>query len=119
MTWERFTAVGRSFKTFLSIWKGGTLSLNAGAAELFGVDDYEFAVLYFNRKDNAIGIRLTNDGDEDGAVKLHHGSTGATIRARSFIDFYGLQDCVSGKYPLRRDEQEQLLIATLKKGEQG
>lgn len=112
MPFERFTAINsRGFKPRVSIWKGGHISLNQGAARHFKVTSASHAVLFYDKSNTKIGIKITNDSNEEGAISMTirgEGKSGATIAARTFLEFYGIDYSETRKYTPEYDEDNQL-----------
>lgn len=84
MGFEKFTLVGKSFAPRVSIWSRGQIGFNNGAVSRYKLDEFSHIVFFFDRELNKVGLRFTNDGSEEGAVKLNKRSTG--IRAAYWIN---------------------------------
>jgi len=87
---ERFTRKGRSFKPRVSIRARGQMGFNNGAVVRFGLDKYEYVILYYSREKNQIAIAPTNDSNEDGAIKLVKKSGNYFFSGKAFLDFYDI-----------------------------
>jgi hypothetical protein len=90
MAFEKFTQTGQRFKPKISIWEGGQIGFNQGAMKRFNLDNFQYAVLYFDREKNRIGIKFMNDEKEEGSIKFNHRKTGGVISGKAFLDFYGI-----------------------------
>lgn len=114
MPFERFTQTGRSFKPKISIRSNSQIGLNCACITEFKLTDYKFAVLYYDKENKAIGIRLTNDKNEEGACKLRaREDSGASIAARSYIDYYKLHRFNRHRFDAEWSAKEQMIIAKL------
>ena len=68
---EKFTAIGGSFAQKVSIRNTGALGLSQGVMRKQNLTEgHWYAVLYFDEENKAIGIRFTEDGEEDGAIRV-------------------------------------------------
>ena len=114
MGFERFVHVGRSHKPKVTIRTGGHLGFNRGAIERYSLQAYEYAVLFYDRDDRRIGIRLTST-KEEGACKLRVRESGATISARAFLDFFEIDYSTSSRYFAEWDAEERMMIIELNK----
>ncbi len=115
MAFERYVKSGRIYRPFASIWLRGQIGINQGAVERFKIKDYKLAVLFYDKEIERIGIRLTNDENEEGATTITQGKTGVVISAVSFLDFYGIDHSDTRKYPIDYNENENLYVIDLKK----
>lgn len=91
MNIEWFTeTASRGFQPKISLRPRGQIGFNRGAVRKFKLQDYAYAVLGFDRNSKTIAIKLSNDPEEKGAVKLgvKQSGTDATISAKSFFDYY-------------------------------
>lgn len=117
MVWEKFTRVGKSFKPKISIRGNSQIGLNFASIEAFKLNDYQFAVLYFDKENKKVGIKLTNSKDEDGVCRLRvRGKAGASISARSYIDCYKLNNLKKHRFNAKwdTDSKEKMIVADLK-----
>ena len=115
MAWQRWLDRGKCFTAFISIWRNGKLAISAGATRRFGVNRYKYAVLFYDPVRERIGIRLTNDSTERGAVKISPQHRGAVVSARSFLACHGLHEYRGRRYPVKKDPEDDLLVAELRR----
>lgn len=114
MAWEKFTITRRSFKPRVSIRGKSQIGFNTAAIEDFQLKDYKFAVLYYDKENKKIGIKLTNDKEEEGVRKLRvKEAAGASLPARAFIEYYGLSNLSGKRFNAEWDKQEKMIVATL------
>ena len=114
MAFERFTQGRRSYAPKASLNKSGVIGMNEGARQRFRLEEFKFAVLYYDRDAQRIGIQLTNDPNEAGARKLRLRPTGADVSARSFFQFFELDVQETRSRPLAKDQKTGYLIIDLK-----
>lgn len=98
---QPFLAVGGSYAVRVSIRSNGSLGLSQGLMNRYGLTQGDwYAYLFFDAEKRAIGIKFTQDGKAQGAVKVHARSTlgkngqvswSGQIAARAFLDFYGIE----------------------------
>jgi len=87
---ERFTRKGRSFRPKVSIRAKGQMGFNNGAVLRFGLEMYDYVILYYSKEKNQIAIALTNDSNEDGAIKLVKKPGNYFFSGKAFLDFYDI-----------------------------
>lgn len=115
MAWEKFTQVGRSYVTRLSVRSNGQLGFSQGAIHKFKLAAYKHAILFFDKDQALIGVKLTNEDGEQGIAKLQVRAENASISAKAFLDYYGINYQKTRSYSLVNDEDSGMLIADLNK----
>ncbi len=98
---EQFTGVTGSYAPKLSIRNTGQIGLSQGLLRRVGVADGQwFALLFFDKKRQAIGVKFTQENDIKGAVKVQKRETTSAdgaknwsghIPARAFLDYCGIE----------------------------
>ena len=112
---ERFEKSGRAFKNRITIQKGYVIALNLAATEEFKIRDYKFAVFFFDREAMRVGIKLTNERSETGALKVRiREKVGALLSARSFIEYYKLGDFRSKTFDATWNARDKMVVFQLK-----
>ena len=115
MAFEKFTKSGRSYKPKVSITGSGLIGFNNGSVKRFDLNKYEYAVLYYDREGQRIGVALTNEENDEGVCKLRNRASGADISARSFFDFYEIDYSETCKYDAVWDESENMIVVDISK----
>lgn len=115
MAFEKFTQTGRSFKPKVTIRKTGSLGFTAAAISKFGIDNYKYALLYYDKDAQKIGLKPTND-EEDGAHKINRAKQSTWIAARRFLDYYGIT-LKNGRFDAMWDDEEQMIVIEIKGGD--
>jgi len=115
---ERFTRVGGSFAAKMTIRKGGHLGWSQGAAKKFGVNgEGYFAVFYYHQEKQLMGIKVTRNSEEDGAVKIQwrKQAGGAVIQCslRSFLDYYEIDYSKTRSFVPELDAPSGLILIRL------
>jgi hypothetical protein len=115
MAFKRFTKTGRVYTPIVSIWQRGQIGFNRGAVEKFKVNDYSFAVLFFDEGERKIGIRFTNDSTEKGICKITKGKTSSFISAKPFLTYYDIPLNTTVRFSMQYDEGTELYIIDINK----
>ena len=118
MAFEKYVKSRRSLDSCASIWLRGQIGLGKGATEYYKLKDYKFVVLLYDKEAEQIGIRVTNDDNEEGARTITKGKTGVVISARSFLCFYHIDHRVTRTYALDYNDNENLYVIDLQKPRQ-
>jgi hypothetical protein len=117
---ERFTDVKKSFKPKVTIRAGGHLGISQAAAERYGIKgEGYFGVFFYDKDACVIGLKITQDKEESGAVKIQYrqnaGGDNAVIQAsiKSFLDRYQINYSESTSYRPEVDEETGFVIIDL------
>lgn len=116
MAFVRFTEIGKSFKPKATITTGGVISLNEGAKKGLDIDNYIYCILYYDDDGKQVGIQLTNDQNEEGAIKIRKRKTGADIGAKSFLTRFKIDVQTTTMYHIDKDVVTGWLIIDLSSG---
>ena len=111
---ERFTMKGRSFKPRVTIRARGQIGFNNGSVVKFEIEKYDYIVLFYSREKNQIAMRLTNDKNESGAIKLIKKHGNYCFSGKAFLDFYGIGYDKS-KIQDAEGMNDNIILITLKK----
>jgi hypothetical protein len=118
MPFEKFTKVGKTFRPRISIRSGGQMGFNQGSRNRFELDKYGYVVLYFDRENSRIGIKLTNDNNEEGAITLHKRKVDVAISVKSFLYHYDINFDKTIIFDPIWDEENKMIVLDLKKQEE-
>jgi hypothetical protein len=113
MAFEKFTETARSYRAKASIRSNGTVGLNGGAVNKFDLDQYDWAVLFFDKEHNLIGIKPTKNEKDEGTHKINKGKTGAWIAARRFLDYYEVGTAKTKRFDATWDDKEKMIIVQI------
>jgi hypothetical protein len=115
---EKFVDTDKSFSARVTIrQRTGQFGFNAGAINLHKVRDFKFAVLYFDRESQVVGIGLTNE-IETGAIEIKQAASNTYVRAKNFCDKYGIDYSESHAHELKKQEESGLLYIELERKEE-
>jgi len=111
---EKFEKVGKVFRAMITIQKHYILAANLIATELFKFREFKFAVLFYDREHKRVGIKLTNDKNEKGVIKIRiREKVGALLSIKSFIDYYQLDAYRSKTFEAFWDPKVKMIIFDL------
>lgn len=113
MAFEKFTEKARSFRPKLSLRSNSTIGLNAPAVTKFKLKGFKCVTLYYDRDGRKIGLKPTNNPDEEGAHPLNMSKTGAWVSARRFLDYFGLTTAETKRYDAGWDEADKMIVVKL------
>ena len=104
-----------SFSPQVTIRKTGILSFNNIAILNYQIDNYKYAVFYYDKENNKIGFRLTNDDSEEGIQELTQNKkiNSIYIFARTFFNYFKIDLTKSRHYDLLKSEDNEILYITL------
>lgn len=114
MPFEKFVEGGKAFKPKISIRKNGQIGFNQAAVNKFKLGNYKYAVLYYDSERQMVGIKFTDDKNEEGAHKMQIRAGSGAVSGKSFLDFCGITYSKTMRYDLKRDEQEEMLVAIIR-----
>jgi len=112
---ERFTQRAKSFQPKVSIRKRGQIALNSGAIQKFGLEKYNYVVLFMSKDRQKIAIMFTNDRNEEGAIKLLKRQGNFSFSAKSFCDFYGIDCSQTRSYDAEWIAKEHAIVIDISK----
>lgn len=116
MAFERFTKVRtRELTPMVSILTRGQISFNKASIEELKIDKFDYAVQFYDSDQKRIGIKLTNDKNEEGVIKISKPRSGqvASMSAKSLLTYYKVDFSKPQKYPLVYDKETEFLIINL------
>jgi hypothetical protein len=109
MAFERFTKTGsRGYAPKVSIWTRGQIGFNQGAVERYNLNNFNYAILFYDKEERQIGIKFTNDPAEEGANKIIKGKTSIFISTKAFLDYYNIAHVKTVKYDFEYNGETDL-----------
>lgn len=116
MAFERFTGRGKSYVPKASIWKRGQIGLTQGAVERFKLKEFRYLVMFYDKERNIIGLKFTNDEQEEGAARMRVRDNGAVLTAKSFLECYEINYKEENKqYDITFDPESSFYVIDLNK----
>lgn len=106
---------GRIGSPQISIWTRGQIGFNQAAILKYKIDNYKYAVLYYDKEGKRIGIRLTNNEEETAKIKLvFRKNGGVSFSAMSFLKTYEIDyEKKTQKYDFTYDAESDMFIVQL------
>ena len=113
MSWSKYTpgTRSRSDEPRMSVWKGGQIAFNKPSIEKFKIADYTHCVLYYDKEQKKIGVKLTNGEGESGKMKIKKYKWGYLIWARNFVKSCGITSGKTRQLHPFWDDKEHMIVA--------
>ncbi len=92
----------------------GLISFDSNAVETFGLQSAAFAVLYFDKIRKIVGVEITKDPNQEGALKLSHRRRSVSVKAPGFFDLYGLSFAEAQRFDVDQDPSSKMLTLSVK-----
>lgn len=113
---EQFTKYGYSVKPLVSVWKSNSkIHINGGCLRKFKLGNFEYALLFFDEDNRAVGIRFVIEKSRDTFKLTNHGG-GKVLHAATFFKTFDIGIKKQMKYPLEFNEELNLFIFHLEGG---
>lgn len=109
---QKFTKTGRSYIPRVSIRSSGQLGISSGAVKRYNLEQYDYAILYYDDKNKVIGIKPINE-PEEGALKIRKPSVSYDISAKSFFDRYEIPYEETKQYKAEWDSEYDMIIVKI------
>lgn len=118
MAFEKFTKTGGRFRPKVSIWSRGQIGFNQGAIRYLGLEETSYIIFYYDPDTKRIGLEVTNDENAEGANKVKIRQTGASVGAKSFLDYYQIDYGKTRSYDVGVDKESGLNVVDLAEGDE-
>ncbi len=97
-----------------TIRPSGLISFDAASVESFGLHSASFAILYFDKTRKMVGIQITDNEDDDGALRLSRRRRSVSVKAPQFFDLYGISFEEAQRFDVGQDPATKILTISLK-----
>lgn len=97
-----------------TIRPSGLISFDAASVEAYGLDSATYAVLYFDKTRKMVGVQITKNEGDDGALKLSRRRRSVSLKAPQFFDLYGLSFEEAQRFDVGLDPDSKMLTISLK-----
>jgi hypothetical protein len=97
-----------------TIRPSGLISFDAASVEAYGLDSATHAVLYFDKTRKMVGVQITKNEGDDGALKLSRRRRSVSLKAPQFFDLYGLSFEEAQRFDVGLDPESRMLTISLK-----
>lgn len=110
MTFEQYTKASlRVGEPKIAIWSRGQIGFNNGAVFKYKLNNFNYAILFFDKDTKTVGVRFINNKKEPGAMKLvKRKSGGFSFSAQGFLKFYGIDYSTTKRYDLTYNVKDNL-----------
>ncbi len=112
MGFERFTKIRSSYAPKVSIRTNAQLGFSQGMVKKYNMGEFKFCELYFNKDENKIGLKLTND-DDGKVANIFIKENNCFISAKTFMDYYEIPYKETRSYVAVKDDSSGLIIIDL------
>lgn len=110
---EKFTQAGGSFKPKISIRSNGQIGLSKGAVKRFEIDKFDFVTLYYNKEQERIAIVMSNNGEEDGAIRIVKREGNYFFSGKSFLEYNDISYEATKSFDVEWDSENKVAIIDL------
>jgi hypothetical protein len=96
-----------------SVNNTGRIHLNTGIKREFSLDKYKFAVLYHDLENKLFCIEFLCDEDalkEQHLHKMTHYVSGASINAKTFLEFLGICKEKTTRFSVKKDNDNRIIV---------
>ena len=97
-----------------TIRPSGLISFDAASVATFGLDSASYAVLFFDKTRKIVGVQITKNEKDDGALKLSRRRRSVSLKAPQFFDLYGLSFDEAQRFDVGRDPSSKMLTISRK-----
>lgn len=113
MEFEKFKYGGISHKPKASIRKSGMFGLNFALIKKYKIKDFKYVVFYYDKKRKVIGLKFTNDENEEGKLKMSIGEKSTSFSGKAFLDYYNINYKTLKRYEVEWDKDREMILIEL------
>ena len=111
MAFEKYIPIEKKAKQPMArIRPSGLISLDGDSVEKFAVKEATHAVLFFDKPRKILGVQLTNNGAEEGALMISKRRNSMTIKAPDFFFAFNLVIDKPMVFPVSQHRDGKLLL---------
>jgi putative transposase len=111
MAFEKYVRTGR-VSADVTIRKNGTISISARAVSKYSLDQYPYAVLYFDPDERKIGVAFMAE-KEAGAYSIQKRPSEIVVTGKAFLTHYGIGFGKAAGYESAWDADKRMLVISL------
>ena len=89
MNFERFKEIGKLYTHKASISDRGIMRLSQGVCHFFGLNDYKYVQLFYEREKNWIGLKFVNERDGS-VINVRKRGTAIDFPVKSLLCYYDI-----------------------------
>jgi hypothetical protein len=115
MAFERFVppkAAGTRPRA--TIRPSGLISFDAASVAAFGLEKAKSAILFFDKTRKIIGVKVTDNLKEDGALPLSRRRRSVSLKSPQFFHQYGLSIDESQRFEVSQERDDNMLLINVK-----
>ena len=115
MTFEKFTNQQNPDQPAVTLRKNGSLSLNREATDEFNIGAMRFATLYYDQKEELLGIKPETDNSDPSAWNISkEKSRTSVIYCQAFLKHCDIPYIQGSKiYRARWDDRQQMILVKI------
>ncbi|MBD3293739.1 MAG: hypothetical protein GF393_12505 [Armatimonadia bacterium] len=92
----------------------GLISFDGNAVEAFNLSDAQYAVLFFDRTRKLVGVKLTDNAGEEGALKLSRRRRTVSVKSPDFFEEYGIEIHQPTRFDTSYDDAKNMIVINTK-----
>ncbi len=97
-----------------TIRPSGLVSFDAAAVEAFRLDKSSHAVLFFDKGRKLVGVKPTNNGNEDGALPLSRRRRSVSLKSPYFFDSCAISLPRPQRFDVAYDDRDGMMLISVK-----
>lgn len=107
---EKFEKKGKKETPIASVSTLGRLALNQTAVTNFALSNAKYATLFFDKKENLIGIRFSNQKEESSFKVQWRENSGLFLTIKNFFEAYSIDFSQTYFCDVTQDEKDKSFI---------
>jgi len=114
MPFEKFIPkTTRLSRPKVTIRPSGLISFDAQAVESFGLFDATHAMIFFDKSKKRIGVKVVNNGEEEGSIPLARRRRSVSFKAPGFLDQFSIHLNAPKRLDASFDESEGMIVINI------
>jgi hypothetical protein len=111
MAFVKFERPPKREGTEISICETGEIKINRAASKMYNVFKFKHVIFHFDPDEEKIGIELTNDELDPGAVKIIKKKDGfCAMKAEAFLDHFDIKYYKTRNFAPEFDKSANMII---------
>ena len=92
----------------------GLISFDGNAVEAFGLAEAQYALLFFDRTRKLVGVKLTANATDEGALKLSRRRRTVSVKSPEFFAEYGIEISQPTRFDAFQDDNKDMIVVNIK-----
>jgi len=101
---------GRASTPKVVIRRAGQIGFNSGAIQRYGLDSYEYVLLFISDSKDRVAVKFTNNDKESGLIKIQKRPGSFALSAIPFLQLHGFDYDNTTNYDFLWLEKEKVAI---------